>query len=159
MSWTLMNDQIKVILETVSGIGLVHKYQRVAVNWAKVLELFKDSSDRINGCMITRVNRKTHALAMGGENIRSQHFVIRMFYAVSDTDESELTFQLLVDAVCDALAANETLNGTCLAISDIGAGESPAGITGPQAEVIEPRFFANILCHYAEIHIYAKEQC
>jgi len=49
-----IRTQIKTILEGVSGIGIVHEYERWAADWKGFLDLFKDANGWINGWSITR---------------------------------------------------------------------------------------------------------
>jgi len=159
VSLPIIREQIKTILSGVDGIGVGHDYDRWAVEWGKFLNLFKDTSTgKINGYLITRKSRKTFELALDNEKIRTHLIVIRLIMGINDADATEITFQQLVDDVCEELEDHDDLNGACLTISDIGEGESQSGSAGPQAEVIENRIFGNVLCHYAEIHIYAQEQ-
>jgi hypothetical protein len=159
MSYPAIREQVRTILSGVSGTGIIHDYNRWAVDWGKFINFFKvEATGIINGAMITRKTRKTFELALDNVTIRLHEIVIRQVMGLKDDVASEITFQQLVDDICDGLEAHDTLNGTCLTISDIGEGQSLSGCSGPQAEVIENRVFGNVLCHYAEIHIYAQEQ-
>jgi len=158
MSLADIREQIRVILAGVSGIGVGHDYDRWAVDWGKFLNLFREeSTGKINGYMISRKKRITRAVGLNNDNFRTHHIVLRFIMGLKDEDASEIVFQKLIDDVCDALEAKDTLNGTCFTISDVGTGDTPDGIAGPQADVIDNRIFGSVLCHYAEINIYPQE--
>lgn len=144
MSLATIRTQVKTILEGVSGIGLVHEYVRWATTWEKFLEFFKTSSNKINGATITRV-QTPETCESSDHNSRRHSFLIRMYYGLKDDDESEITFQLLVENTCAAFRAKRTLNSTA---EDSGP---------PQVEILELRMFGTVLCHYAEISLDAEE--
>jgi len=141
-----IRTQIKSVLESVDGIGTVHEYERWSNTWENFLEHFKDSNDRINGWTITRratpAERRTMPIVT-----RRHEFVIRGIYGLNDADESELTFQDLVEAIQDAFEDQYNLGGY-------------VENSGPlQVNVVEPRMFGKVLCHYAELTYEAVERC
>ena len=136
---------IKTIMLGVSGVEIVHEYQRFAADWTKFLSLFKDSSDRINGWMITREStpedRDTYP------TLRRQHrFVIRGFYGLNDAEASETTFQTLVERIQTAFDVDPVLGGTVINSEPL------------QVDKVDARVFGSVLCHYAELSIAAHER-
>jgi len=144
MSEAAINTQIGTILSGVSGIGVVHNYQRWASTWEKFLDLFKTNSDKINGWMITRAATPATVESTTHES-RIHQYKIRGVYGLKDEDETESTFQALIEAICDAFRAKRTLNGTA---EDSG----PLSVT-----VVENRMFGGVLCHYCELDLPAEE--
>lgn len=136
---------IKSVLEGVSGIGTVHEYERWAADWTRYLALFKTSADKINGWTITR--RGTASVRDTMPTIMRNHtFIIRGIYGLKDTDESELTFQALIEAIQDAFEDEYLLGGYALN-------------SGPmQVNVVENRMFGTILCHFAELTLPVEER-
>ena len=121
MSETLIKAQIKVILEAVSGIGVVHNRERYSRAMAEFLYLMT-SAGKINGWMIhrqsTTANRIT--IGMGTSGIERKHiFSISGLYEIDDAADSESTFQILVDAIFTAFAAKPTLNATAFSSDPI----------------------------------------
>ena len=48
-----IREQIKIILSTVSGIGVIHEYERFADTWTKFLDFFKDENGKIINYLAT----------------------------------------------------------------------------------------------------------
>lgn len=158
MSLSAIRDQIKAILESVEGIGVVHDYERWAVDWNKILELFKPArQDKINGWMITR--RSTdERVEVFGRNLVSHTFLIRGVYSLDDGASSEKTFQAIIEAIRTAFRSRFDLNGACEATYlDVDA-MGPGGKVGVQVSLIETRMFGSILCHYCELLLGAQER-
>ncbi len=136
MTVAAIGNQIKSILEGVSGIGIVHVYERWSANWDTFLEHFK-TGGKINGWTISRSD--TSAKAMFLRTTRRAHTIkIRGVYGLRDADGSETVFQALIEAIqnaCDTAYYNNTVNAEGLL----------------QVKAVEPRMFGSVLCHYAEL--------
>lgn len=144
MSLTDIRDQIKTILATVDGVGVIHDYERWAADWGKFLELYKNTDGKINGWTITRT--KTDEDCNTASHVtRIHHCTIRGVYGLKDEDASELIFQALIESICAAFRAKYRLN-------DIAANTEPV-----QVEVVENRMFGTVLCHYCELTVTAEE--
>ena len=152
MSLALIRAQYKAILETVAGIGVVHDYARLAVDWAKFLELYKDpATEKILGWDISRESSPATKYIIGGASPnaradRSHVFLIRGYAGLQDSTGSEKTFQDLVDAVLDKFLPLATLNGAALAAD-------PMVLT-----LVGERMFGSALCHYCEIRQNVRER-
>jgi len=155
MSMADVREQIRVILAGVSGIGIIHDYRRWSGDWSRFLDLFKDANGKLNGWMISREKTPETVMSQGGRNTRTHHFKIYGIYGLKDSDGSELIFQDLVEAVCTAFRSKDTLNGTVWSCTP--AENAPEGVAGIQVDLVEPRMFGNVLCHYAELSLYAQE--
>lgn len=150
-----IREQIRVILAGVPGIGVVHDYERLSTDWNKYLDLYKDSGGRINGWTVSRFKTPERTHSQGGGMTRTHQFIIRGIYGLKDADATELAFQDLVEAICVAFRAADTLNGACFTCTPTEG--APDGAAGIQVEIVEPRMFGGVLCHYAELHLYAQE--
>ena len=146
MSLTTIRNEIAQIIELVTGIGIVHQYLRWSNTYDGFLNLFKDTDNKINGCMITRVKTPEDAIA-GGRTCEREHTMkIICIYGLKDADASELHFQdVIVDGICAALRHEKTLSNRA------------AHLGVPQVEIVEPRKFGTVLCHYAEITVPVAE--
>jgi hypothetical protein len=114
MSEALIKAQIKVILEAVSGIGVVHNRERFSRSMAEFLTLMT-SAGKINGWMIHRqsTGAKRIVIGLGNNGIERTHlFIISGLYEIDDLTDSESTFQALVEAIFTAFKDKPTLNGT-----------------------------------------------
>lgn len=113
MSEALIRAQIKVVMETVSGVGIVHSRRRYGNSLADLLRLLTHGG-KVNGAMIYREStssRKATA-GIGGKYERIHKYVIIWMYQIDDAGASEDVFQALLDASFDAFKANGTLNST-----------------------------------------------
>ncbi|MBI5075632.1 MAG: hypothetical protein HZB62_10780 [Nitrospirae bacterium] len=143
MSEALIRTQIFTILSGVTDIGKVYDYERWSADWGAFISLFKStvgSKDQIRGCEIARRAAPGGYDSNAEELIRHQ-YVIRMYMSLSDADATEKTFNALIEAVKSAFRFNFQLNDTC---------ESAGPVS---ADIIEPRFFGSVLCHYAELSL------
>ena len=146
MSLTLQRAQIVRMLQSVSGIGMVHDRERWATDWSKFLAVFTDPvSHKILGWTITR-EATPSTWYTSGQAEDSHLWVVRGYAGLSDADDSESAFQDLVETVRATLRHDPTLGGTA------------EGISGPPAvRLFQPRLFGGVLCHYVEITFIAKE--
>jgi hypothetical protein len=109
MSWSTINNAIHTTLSAVSGVGVVHKYRRLAVDVDVFRTLFV-SGGKVNGWDISRVREDRQHFG----NRITREFEIRGFYAMADAAASELTFQQLVENIMVAFELDQTLTGTVL---------------------------------------------
>lgn len=156
MNQAAIREQIKVILSGVSGIGVVHEYDRLAINWEKTLDLFTDADGRINGCMFRRQRMAKRTITIGQNRERIHVYAIRVIVGLNDAQATGLVFDDLLDAVEKAFDSNPTLNGTCRSLSPEWG--PMAGASGAQIELSEERIFAKVLCHYGELHLAVVER-
>jgi hypothetical protein len=122
MSEVLIKAQIKIIMETVSGIGVVHDRERHSRSLAAYLDMMRTSSGIVNGWTIHRL--KTPAvrvvIGIGSNNIERTHiYRIIGIYDLNDADDSETTFQALNEAIFAAFKDNPTINSTALSSDQI----------------------------------------
>ncbi len=154
MSLADIREQIKVILSGVPGIGVVHDYERLALDWNKFLERFKDADGHINGCSFAREKWQERQQTMG-ETETCHIFVFRRVMGLQDDRATGILFDDHLEDFRAAFGGDETLGGTCRTINpDWGPME---GAVGLQGDIIEPRMFGNVLCHLAECRLCAIE--
>jgi len=150
MSLPEIRERIRAALAGVSGMGRIHEYERFAADWPKYLGLFKDSEDRINGCMFHRTASGKRQATLG-EKEKFHVFTFRFFRGLQDDQATGVDFDDFIDDVGDAFNDDPSLEGTCLTIDpDWGP---MSGLTGLQVDAIENRRFGTVLCHYAECRL------
>jgi hypothetical protein len=71
------------------------------------------------------------------------------FLSLDDANQSEIVFDNLVEAVCDAFRADETLGGLIA-----GTVMDNPNVAGIQVEDSGPVMFAGVLCHSARLVLY-----
>lgn len=115
MSEALIRAQIKVILEAVTGIGVVHSYERYARSITDFRNLMT-SAGVVNGWVIHRESTTAEQVTMGpkGQIERNHTYRIAGIYEHNDASASETTFQTIIDAIFAAFKANGTLNATAI---------------------------------------------
>lgn len=153
MNLPTIREQTKTILSGVPGIGIIHDYERLAVDWNKFLDFYKAADGKINGWTITRDATPERWLT----NIdyeRVFEMAIRGYYGLQDAAASEIAFQALIEGICDEFRGNDTLNGTCETTCPEFGGM--AGKSGIQVVAVEPRMFGGVLCHYCELRLGAQ---
>lgn len=141
MSLASARDQIKTTLDGVSGVGLVHKYERYAKENPAYLTLFT-TGGVVNGWTITR--ESTTPISDGGDAVshtffRAYTMVIRGYYSLDDSAETEITFQNLIETICDTFDADPTISGTVKEAEPM------------EVRTVGHRVFGNVLVHYCEL--------
>ena len=89
--------------------GKVHEFQRFAPQLEKFIELYTDEAAVVKAWTVSYsqdLRRKTGL----GTRRHTYLFHIRGYWAVNDTEESEIAFHKKVDAVLDYLSARPTLD-------------------------------------------------
>jgi len=144
MSEVLIRTQIKTILETVSGIGVVHAYERYSRSLAELF-LLMTKNGKINGWMVHRAStsstREVYPLIE-----RSHEFKIMGLYELDDVAASEVTFQALLEAIFTAFKSKATLNATAL-------DSEPISI-----DAVDTQDYGGRLFHTAEMTLVARER-
>ena len=149
MSEAAIRNTLKLALEAVTDIGIVHDYERHATTWDKFLELFKTEigrKEQIRGWTIGYQGMpvaEREAFRAGSKTgiSRTHRFQIMGIMGISDKDESEKTFAALAEDVCDALDDDDTLHSSTYIH------------TSPAVLAFDPSPFAGVLVHAAVISI------
>ena len=151
MSESTIRAAIKDVLTGVENIGVVHDYERHAATWEKFLELFRVTiagQAQIRGWEITRRQRTAVQQTLGigfAESDRRHGYKIHGYMGLQDAQATEKTFQALIEAVCAAFAASGRLGGTHNQHDFV------------QVNIIEPRMFGGVLCHFCEMTLTVTE--
>lgn len=149
MSEATIRSALKVIVKSVTDVGIVHDYERWANEWEDFLNLFKKgtaSGDVIRGWTIGYGGFiPGDPQEFGNVFVRSQKFMIRGYQQLDDSEESEKDAAALAEDVCDMLDAAVTIR-------------PPNYYYATNCTLLfEPRMFGGILCHYAEISLNVLE--
>lgn len=112
MSEAAIRAQIKTDLESVSGIGVVHDRQRFSRSWAEWFKLMT-SDGVVNGWTIHR--QATPGTRANVAQVEREHsFAIFGVYNLDDENNSEATFQALIESIFAVFRDDPTLNDTAL---------------------------------------------
>ena len=143
-----IRDAIAAKMATVENIGIVHKYERFAKGEKDFRTLY-DFNGQILGWNIRRITRVETSQMFGSSEIVNK-WRVRGFMSLADALSSELTFDGLVEDLCAAFRADETLGGL------INSTVIPAqgNIAGLQEEDSGPVMFSGVLCHSASLALY-----
>lgn len=141
MSDETIRLKIKEIIERVPNRGIVHEYERWAVDWNKFITLFQDPvSKKILGWEISRQSAPGTYISNSEEEVTSG-YVIHGFMGLQDADRTDIKFNALIDTIRDQFKADMTLGGL---------NQGPQGF---DVRTIDVRTFGSVLCHYCEIFI------
>lgn len=152
-----IREQIKVILQGVSGIGVVHDYDRLTTDAGKMVNLFKDTDGRINAVVFRREKMEKRKITIGSGPLERAHiWLIRCIMGLKDDQATGLVFDALLAAIEEEFEGNNNLNATCLTINPEWGPMS--GCAGIQIDLCEDRLFGNVLCHYAELRLCSVER-
>lgn len=147
MSLATIRSKYKTLMSAISGIGVVHDYERWSVDWAKFLEQFKDpTSGKILGWTITR-EKSSEEFLPGSTYRRTHDMVIRGYQGLRDEDGSEKTFQDLIETVCNTLRPKTTLENEVEQVAE------PLQVT-----LVDVKLFGAVLCHYCELRQSVNEE-
>lgn len=134
-------------LLTVTDIGTVHSFERNARDEAGFREIYA-AGERVQGWHVRRVSRRE-----GAEfNQVFTDWEIRGFMSIEDAVETELLFDTLLDAICDAWRADPTLGGAVLYPMDDASGVPVIADAGPV-------LFAGVLCHSVRLKLTTRHVC
>jgi hypothetical protein len=144
-------DQIRAAIAAkiaaVPDAGKVHEYERFAKG-AKDFAALYQHNGQIRGWNIRRLTKAEKSPVIGKYNVINK-WRISGFMSLEDATASEIVFDNLVEAVCDAFRTDETLGGVVAST----VLESP-DVAGIQVEDSGPVMFAGVLCHSARLVLY-----
>lgn len=141
MSYSTVQAALVSVVSGVSGVVNVHGYLRRSNTIQKRIDEFVDPDTEIlHTWMLTRVAAPSVG-NLDGDVTRRHTFHIHGYYSINDEDESEVTFQNLVEAVLDELNDNRQ-------VTEDGDAAVP---DSSQLLSFEDEMFAGVLCHHAII--------
>jgi hypothetical protein len=132
---------IKALLEEITGIGIVHLYERWCKDPDVFIALFKYSG-RIQGWEITRTGVPAVVAITKRVKVTSS-YVIKGYYSLKDEAATELAFNAIVDLILFKFISKK-VTGT-------------QGQSLPKSPVLSALVFGKYLCHYAEISLDVSE--
>lgn len=144
MSESTVRTGVYTILNAVADVGKVYDYERWAKDWGTFINLFKTTiggKAQIRGWEIGRTSAPEDATS-----VKAHKYSIKGYMGIDDSAASEKTFNAVIEAIVAAFRANKMLSGAALGHDFI------------QVDLIEPRMFANVLCHYAELSLVVYDQ-
>lgn len=138
MSDATLRASIKNILTSVPGAGQVHDYERWAADMAQFIAFFRDPvSKKVFGWEITRA--AVPRIERIGNRFKVTHsYLVKGYYGLKDAEATEKIFNTVVDAMLLQL---------------LGGIPGTEGTPLPRVDLIQPRMFGGVLCHYAEIRL------
>ena len=139
-------------LQAVPAIGTVHAYERYAKTESEFRELYVSTiggQALIRGWYLRRMATRELS-AMVGVSMRVTSWRIVGYFGLDDVAESELVFDNLVEAACDAFRTDPTLGGIVADLCDLTAGseDKPQGL---QVEDFAQVLLAQKLCHRTQL--------
>lgn len=148
MAETTHRAELKRLIQTVSNVGNVYDYRRLANVWDDVLSLYKTTisgTDVIRAWQVTCVGALHEGFVTTGQyntgNKITYQYVCEGFWSIDDANSSEKT------ALALALAVKDALTSSTLFSSNVTA------VTLPSLERFIYRNLGGTICHYAEIKV------
>jgi hypothetical protein len=145
MNLDLVRTQYKTVLDSVPDRGVVHEYPRLATDWSKFLEFFKDpDTGKILGWEVSVESTPTVVKYISGvspNRIADMKWItiIRGYCGLSDANSTDRTFSNLVRSVLIKFLPEDTLGGQVDRVEPMVAGE------------ITERMFGGVLAHFVEL--------
>jgi hypothetical protein len=132
-------------MQGIANIGQVHSYERYSKQQSEFLQLYKTGA-QILGWNLRRGRRAEISTYMGRTMITNE-WEIKGFMSLDDSGESELAFDVLLEAIGDAFRDDITLGGV------IETTIKEDGTAGIQLEDSGPVMFNGVLCHSARMKL------
>lgn len=146
MAYQAFRDALVNQIAATPATGRVHDRLRYVSRADDFINLFTvtiGGLTQVRGWWVEREGRLD--VFVGSGRVDVQHtFVCRAIHQFRDSLESAETFEMMLDAVMDAL--------TGMAMTGAWA------VDGPRLRLSEPRTIASVLCHYAEIEVTVHEE-
>ncbi len=155
MSYPAIRDQIKVIMDTVSGVENVYTDTPWAIVESTKREKFKSGTNE-TAWFINRTSIESQ-MAIYGNKQTAHIFTITGFMRIDSGNHSAHDFNDLIDLLIAAFDANQTLNATAEAIYPTWG--SMAGIPGLQTVNIYDAIQPGLpLSHIVDMKLCAVEK-
>lgn len=142
-----IRSAIAAKMAAVTNIGNVHQFERFAKG-EKDFRILYEHQGQIRGWNIRRLARSETSPAVGRSHVVNK-WRISGFVSLSDVDSTELMFDALLEDMCAAFRADETLGGLIA-----GTVLENPNVAGLQVEDSGPVMFAGVLCHSARCILY-----
>lgn len=145
MSSEIIRAAIVATLQAVPGIGLVHAREKYSKTVKKLTEFYL-LNGKVAGGFIRRVSTRKESPDTGYTFVVFTTWEIHYFCSFIEDEDSEISFDSLLDAVDVAFQHDQTLNGTV----DATVTDEQAGI---RLMTSQPAMFAGVLVHYAKLRL------
>ena len=144
MSLDTVRTAIVATLNTVAGIGLVHRFERFA-DMQSDFRAFYETDGKVLGWFVRRkTTRETEASSLHNTVIHT--WDIRGYMSLNDETETEVVFDTLIEAARTAVRNNPTLGGAVdTTVVD--------GKVGLQLDDSGPAMLSGVLCHSARLSL------
>lgn len=141
-------------LSGITGIGVVHSYQRYASRSKQMADLYSVNG-QLHGWYVRRLAQKD-GLGPGQLVTEDTKWLIRGYMAVDDAAQSELVFDGLVDLVRVAFRINSVLEDPLMTPEPFTTRvENQSGAT---LEDSQPVLFCDVLCHSAKLILITRKR-
>jgi hypothetical protein len=145
MALSTIRAEMKSILESVSGIGQVHDYQRYSKEWSTYKDVF-ESSDKINFVQIVRTGFSRIVHGSNSTERVTHAFVLEGAYGLKDDDASAKVVDDLVESISQVFRDKPRLNNTAEVVQYPISGDIFIGM------------FGNVLCHRYSIRVTIRDR-
>lgn len=132
------------LLQSVPNIGLVHARERYSKSSKTLADFYVHDGVLAGGFIRRRAIRQQSPDTVA--HVVWTTWEIELFRALNEGDDSELTFDQVIDEVDGVFRADQTLNG----VVDGTVTEEQAGI---RLITQQPAMFAGVLVHYAKLSL------
>ena len=138
-------------MQTVPDIGPVHGRERFDKDSRALQQHYMATvagEMRIRGWYVRRLSEQRRRIGTGKADVLTT-WQVRGFMGLADEDQSEITFDALIDALVAAFWANQNLgiNGLTTAVD---------GEAGLQLQDSGPALFGGALCHSARLVLHTR---
>ncbi len=138
---------VKTLLASVTDIGVVQDYER----YAKARSEFKEfyvTGGKVHGWFFQRKSKKENRPYLGRVEVVNE-WRIRGFMSLDDENESEKTFDNLIEAIFNKFKTDDTLGG--IIDTMVVNNNMIMALLNSQ-----PVMFSGVLCHSAELQFYTR---
>lgn len=145
MAYQAVKDGLLTLIAGVSGVENVYGYLRnIETRVKRNALVIVSSSKTLHTWQLRRVAAPSEG-SLDGDVIRTHVFELQGWYQIEDANDSDETFQLLIEAIMDELNANRTIVSSAH-ISD-----------SAQLKVVDDEMFVGVLCHHCIIEISVED--
>ncbi len=142
-------------IQDVPDIGAVHAWQRHSPDTNALKALYTatiDSRRQLRGWHIKRCGA-AETEPVFGQRAQTCTWLIRGYMEFSDADMSEIAFDNLIEAICHAFRADDTLGGLVITTFDEENGPGGIPLAGLQVREATLTTFAGVICHTALLEL------
>lgn len=150
-SHSAVREAIAAALESIPGIGRVHRYEPYAANDKTFRDLYL-TNGKLLGWHIRRLAFRQSQPIVGRWDVTAG-WEVRGFMALGDSGESELIFDELLDLIGLRIRGDSALAPAVAALVSADGQEFGQGIALQESG---PVMFAGVLCHSARLQLFTR---